>query len=102
LAIPHLNELYNIHRENNLEIIGLSLDKVSPERVKKFSTDMGIEYTIVMADDKVVKNYGISPIPATYLIDRDGHISNKWVGFSQALMSKIAAETERLLSEGSG
>jgi peroxiredoxin len=102
LAIPHLNELYNIHRENNLEIIGLSLDKVSPERVKKFSTDMGIEYTIVMADDKVVKNYGISPIPATYLIDRDGYISNKWVGFSQALMSKIAAETERLLSEGSG
>jgi hypothetical protein len=62
---------------------------------------MGIEYPIIMADDQVVKNYGISPIPTTYLIDRAGYISNKWVGFSQDLMGKISAETERLLSKES-
>jgi len=102
MAIPHLNNLYRTHRERDLEIIGLSLDKGSPEMLKRFSSSMGIQYTIVMADDEVVKNYGISPIPTTYLIDRDGYITNKWVGFSQNLMSKISAETERLLSEGSG
>ncbi len=63
---------------------------------------MGIEYIIIMADDELVKNYGISPIPTTYLIDREGYIANKWVGFSQNLMSKIGAETERLLSKKSG
>jgi peroxiredoxin len=59
---------------------------------------MGIQYPIIIADDEVLKNYGISPIPTTYLIDREGYISSKWVGFSQSLMSKISAETERLLS----
>lgn len=102
LAIPHLNNLYKTHRERELEIIGLSLDKGSPEMLKRFSVSMAIEYTIVMADDKVAKDYGISPIPTTYLIDRDGSITNKWVGFSQNLMSTISAETEKLLSEGSG
>ncbi len=100
LAIPHLNDLHKAYRKRGLEIIGLSLDKGSPERVRRFAVNMGIEYTIIMADDDLVKNYGISPIPTTYLIDRDGYISNKWVGFSQNLMSKIAAETERLLSKG--
>ncbi len=102
LAIPHLNDLYKAYRERGLEIIGLSLDKGSPERVRKFALNMSIQYAIIMADDDLVKKYGISPIPTTYLIDRDGYIANKWVGFSRTLMSKIAAETERLLSQGSG
>jgi peroxiredoxin len=102
MAIPHLNNLYKTHRERALEIIGLSLDKGSPEMLKRFSASMAIEYTIVMADEKVLDDYGISTIPSTYLIDRDGSITNKWVGFSQNLMSTISAETERLLSEGSG
>lgn len=102
LAIPHLNGLYKAYRERGLEIIGLSLDKGSPERVRKFALNMGIEYAIIMADDDLVKKYGISPIPTTYLIDREGYITNKWIGFSQTLMSKIAAETERALTrEGS-
>jgi peroxiredoxin len=102
LAIPHINDLYKAYRERGLEIIGLSLDKGSPERVRKFALTMGIEYTIIMADDDLVKKYGISPIPTTYLIDREGNITNKWVGFSKNLMSKIAAETEKLLSKGRG
>jgi peroxiredoxin len=101
LAIPHLNDLYRAYRERGLEIIGLSLDKGNPGQVRRFAVNMGIKYPIIMADDDVVKNYGISPIPTTYLIDREGYISNKWVGFSQNLMTKIAAETERHLSKGS-
>ena len=102
LAIPHLNDLYKAYRERGLEIIGVSLDTGSQERVRRFAVNMGIKYTIIMADDEVVKNYGISPIPTTYLIDRNGHLCNKWVGFSQNLMSKISAETERLLSQKGG
>jgi peroxiredoxin len=101
LAIPHLNDLYKAYRKRGLEIIGLSLDKASAERVRKFALNMGIEYIIIMANDELVKKYGISPIPTTYLIDREGYIANKWVGFSQNLMSKIGAETERLISKGS-
>ena len=100
LAIPHLNDLYKAYRKNGLEIIGLSLDNGSPERVRRFGANIGIEYTIIMADDDLVENYGTPRIPSTYLIDRDGHISNTWVGFNQNLMSKIAADTERLLSKG--
>ncbi len=98
LAIPHLNDLYKAYQERGLEIIGMSLDRGSPERVRRFVVNMGVQYTIIIADDDVVKNYGISPIPTTYLIDQDGYISNKWVGFSKNLMSKISTETERLLS----
>ncbi len=84
-----------------MEIIGVSLDTGSHERIRRFAVDMGIQYPIIMADDAVLKDYGISPIPTTLLIDRNGYISNKWVGFSQTLMAKISAETEMLLSKES-
>lgn len=100
-AIPHLNGLYKAYQTRGLEIIGVSLDTGSRERVRRFAISMGIHYPIIIADDEVLKNYGISPIPTTYLIDREGYISSKWVGFSQSLMSKISAETERLLSRES-
>ena len=100
-AIPHLNDLYKAYRTRGLEIIGVSLDTGSQERVKRFAVSMSIQYPIIMADDNVLKDYGIAPIPTTFLIDRNGHISNKWVGFSQSLMIKISAETERLLSQES-
>ena len=101
LAIPHLNDLYKAYRTRGLEIIGVSLDTGSREGVRKFAISMGIQYPIILADDEVLKDYGISPIPTTYLIDREGYISKKWVGYSQGLMSKISAETERLLSQES-
>ena len=101
MAIPHLSEMYEAYRERGLVIVGISLDTGGRERVQRFAVNTGIRYPIVMADDKVVKDYDISPIPTTYLIDRDGYISNKWVGFSEALMSKISAETDRLLSRES-
>jgi peroxiredoxin len=100
-AIPHLNDLYKAYRARGLEIIGVSLDTGSQERVRRFAVSMGIRYPIIMANDEVLKNYGIAPIPTTFLIDRKGYISNKWVGFSQSLMAKISAETERLLSQES-
>jgi peroxiredoxin len=100
-AIPHLNGLYKVYQTRGLEIIGVSLDTGSRERVRRFATSMGIQYPIIIADDEVLKNYGISPIPTTYLIDREGYVSSKWVGFSQSLMNKISAETERLLSRES-
>ncbi|UCD71171.1 MAG: TlpA family protein disulfide reductase [Syntrophobacterales bacterium] len=99
LAIPHLNDLYKAYQKSGLEIIGVSLDKGSPERIRRFAVNIGVQYTLIMADDEVIRKYGISPIPTTYLIDRDGYISNKWIGFSQNLMNNITTEIERLLSQ---
>ncbi len=64
-------------KNRGFTIIGITMDDVSLSFIK----DMGMTYPVVMADDKVIRDYGnISGIPTSFLIGRDGRIIKKVMG----------------------
>lgn len=80
--IPHFVALYKQHKDRGLVIIGVSLDQGGVRVVESFVKKYGINYTILMEDQKVVKNYGgIRGIPTTFVIDKQGGIYKKYVGY---------------------
>jgi peroxiredoxin len=80
--IPDFINLYNEYREKGLLIIGISLDSSGIETVKKFVNKMGINYPIVMGNNKVINDFGgITGIPTTFIIDRKGNQIQKFVGY---------------------
>ncbi len=88
--IPYLNELHQKYKEDGLVVIGISLDYGGPEQVAKFLEKYKVEYINLMGDDAVVKAFssipGMSPnqaIPTTFLIDREGQVSRKFVGLTK-------------------
>ena len=82
LELPHFVALQQEFDENVLQIIGISLDKVSKEEVTSFVKEWKIPYIVVMGSGDVARNYGgIRGIPTTFVIDKQGNIYKKYVGY---------------------
>jgi thiol-disulfide isomerase/thioredoxin len=79
--IPGYIALTRKYGRDGLVIVGISLDQGGPEVVKTFASRAGINYPLVMGDEKVVAAFGgVEGIPTTFLIDRTGQIRDRKVG----------------------
>lgn len=82
MEIPGFVELYDQYKEQGLEIIGVSLDRDGWTPVRPFIKEYNIDYTIVLGNGQVVQAYGgINSIPTTFLINRDGEVVDRMVGY---------------------
>jgi len=82
IEIPHFVELQKEYADKGFTVIGISLDDQGPEAVKKFVKQLAVDYPIVIGNEKVTEAYGrIDAIPATFVIDRQGHIVSQHLGY---------------------
>jgi thiol-disulfide isomerase/thioredoxin len=98
-SIPHLIQLYKDYRERGFELVGMNVDKGDGEAVRRFVTSMDIPYPVVIAPEDVVRNYRVTGIPVTFLIDRKGTIRQKVVGFSGPIAKQLDTQVADLTSE---
>jgi cytochrome c biogenesis protein CcmG/thiol:disulfide interchange protein DsbE len=83
-------DLIAIQKEfkKDVVIIGISVDQDSGPRATKskvvpFIKEYGINYTIVYANDNVLKSYGpINGIPTAFVIDKKGNIADMHEGLA--------------------
>src|SRR5215471_14036342 len=87
MEIPGFVSLQNKYRNRGLEIVGASLDPVTgpgrPEAVAPFMKQLGINYTVLLVSNgQAMEGYDTSQgIPTTYIIDRQGNIVSRHVGY---------------------
>ena len=80
--IPDFVELQKRYKDKGLQIIGIALARQGLDAVKSFMKKYKINYPILLADAKVIQDYGgLQGIPTTFLIDRKGQIFRKYVGY---------------------
>ncbi len=89
--IPDFINLSKKHRDDGLEIVGITLSSGSAQKIQNFAKKWGINYTL-LTDIKgnetqaVTARYGqvtrvpITGIPTTFIIDREGFIRERYVG----------------------
>ena len=74
---PNLVRLYNKHKGNGLQIVGVSLDRTKPKWVQAIADD-GLVWEHVSNlkfwNDPIAKMYQVSAIPATFILDENGVI----------------------------
>jgi len=81
--IPGFVTLQRKYQDKGLVIIGVSLDQQGPGVVKPFVRELGMNYPVVMGDEKIVSDYGgIEAIPTTFIIDRQGEVVTAHQGFT--------------------
>ena len=79
--IPGYVDLVKKHVKDGLVIVGVSMDEAGPGVVKTFSDKFGVNYPMVMGDEKMLAAFGgIEALPTTFLIDRNGQIRDRKVG----------------------
>lgn len=80
--IPHFIELYNEYKEKGLEVIGIALDQGGKKAITSFIEENKVNYTILLGERDVSDSYGgIRSIPTTFIIDREGKIREKYIGY---------------------
>jgi len=80
--IPAFVELQEEYGTEDLAILGISVDQGDLSVVPKFAEGYNINYEILYANVEVVRTYGgISSIPTTFIVDRDGYLRDRMVGF---------------------
>lgn len=81
MGIPDFIKLYNNYRKDMI-VIGVNLDKGNPDGVRKFVAELKINYPVVFGNQRVTQDYGgVRGIPTAVLIDRQGNISDKVIGY---------------------
>jgi thiol-disulfide isomerase/thioredoxin len=100
--IPHLNSLLAKNGADNLTVIGLNVggEEDPPEKIAAFQKQTKIDYPIALPDDALV-NFVFAErddIPQTLVLDRNGRIVDKFVGFGPAIQSDLDNAVTRALA----
>ena len=82
--IPHFIDLYSQYKDQGLEIIGISLDFGGEKILPAFASKNNINYTILLGNEETGDLYGgIAAIPTTFIIDKNGYIRKKYIGYNE-------------------
>jgi peroxiredoxin len=79
--IPEFVEAYSANKDKGLEILGLSVDRMTADKLLPFVSQVKINYPVALADAKIVQDYEPGDfIPATIIIDKKGIVRHRHVG----------------------
>lgn len=86
--MPDLVALQERYRDH-LQIIGISEDEGDVSVVKAFAAEHHVNYPIVMVTPEIEQAFaGVSGLPTTFVIDRDGFVVQKHVGLLNAELTE--------------
>jgi peroxiredoxin len=81
VEIPDFVLLQNQYGSKGFAVIGISVDQNGKRILPGFAQALRINYPILLATSKVIKDYGnIYALPASFLIDRDHRILKHYTG----------------------
>jgi peroxiredoxin len=78
--IPWYMEFENKYKGRGLAVIGVSMDADGWKSVKPFMAEKKMNYEVVIGSDELGKKFGLSNMPLTLLIDREGRIADEHAG----------------------
>jgi cytochrome c biogenesis protein CcmG/thiol:disulfide interchange protein DsbE len=82
--IPDFNDLQKKYGSAGLQFLGVAVDDEGLAKVKPWAESHGIAYPVLLPDQEIFKKYGdMSAIPVTIIIDRNGNITERYVGARQ-------------------
>jgi peroxiredoxin len=104
--IPWFMEFAHVYKARGVTVIGVSMDILYENlrdaaegwgRVKPFVAAHGVNYPILMGDERVTAAYRIAALPLTLLIDRNGEIVSTHTAPPKGGEAEFRREIEALL-----
>jgi thiol-disulfide isomerase/thioredoxin len=81
--IPSFIALQEAYGDKGLVVLGVSLDDGGPQVVRAFADKAGINYPLAMGNRDILKAAGgVEALPTTLIINRDGDVVDKHVGYA--------------------
>ena len=100
VAMPHLNELYQNHKDDGLVVLGLNPHNNNEKDLKRmpdFIEKNSLHYPIVFIEKDVVNDYNVHGFPTLYVIDKEGKIVHSEIGFGKEISKEMDSVLKVLL-----
>lgn len=95
-AFPHMRELYNKYKRRNFELIGISVDETKRPWLEAVESIKN-PWPQLWDNKLVAAQFAVAAYPTSFLIDPDGKIVLKEVGFEEG--GKIEKKLDEIFSE---
>lgn len=94
MEIPALVNLHGKYRDRNFRVVSINVDDPEGQKVKSISREYGINYPVLIGNEDVMKQFGgVTALPTSFLIGRDGRIREKLQGLrSEDELEKLILE----------
>jgi peroxiredoxin len=78
--MPDLNKINNELKGRGLQTLGIALSS-DPTQIRFLVKQLGLEYPVLIGNDKVSEAYGsISVVPTTIIVDKQGNVAQRIEG----------------------
>jgi cytochrome c biogenesis protein CcmG/thiol:disulfide interchange protein DsbE len=78
--MPDLNKIYNEYKDKGFQTLGIAISS-DPTQIRFLVKQLGLNYPVLLGDDKVSKAYGdVAVVPTTFIIDKQGNIVHSIAG----------------------
>lgn len=98
-GLPHLDALQAKHKEGDFVVLAVNQQEDKPT-VRKFMEAKKLTLQVLFdAQGDIAKKYGVTGIPQTVVIGKDGKVIKVTVGFSEELGQATEAAVEKALKQ---
>ncbi|MFH1009737.1 MAG: redoxin domain-containing protein [bacterium] len=98
-TMPLIDKFFQENKRPNVKVFGINVweRQKDPEKVKSFVKSNGFKFPILFGDDKVASNYGVKSIPTLFVIQPDGKIAYRHVGYNPNIMETLTWQVDEIL-----
>lgn len=92
--MPLLAQLHRKWETHGVTVLGISLDRGDTEIISHYTERLAIPYPILLSSDAVATAYNVVALPATYMIDADGMVTDHITGLANIEELEAALNTQ--------
>lgn len=97
-SFPFMNELHQRFGDQGLEIMAINMDENVTD-AEKFLEKYPAEFSLFKGTSEIAKAFNVPGLPVAYLIDENGIVIDKHIGFNDRKAKKVITQVTLLLSQ---
>ena len=100
--MPSMESLYQRLRGREFEILAVSIDRNGEDAVPPFVAKYGLTFPVLLdPDSKIFRLYGVTGVPETFIVDRNGVILLKIIGSQDWVKEEWLGYFDRVIGKRS-
>jgi peroxiredoxin len=97
-SIPEINKLYIKYKDKGFTVLAISVDKgLDSAELAEFAREYSLTYPVMLDNGKASSSYRVGSIPTSFMIDKNGRMVSKHIGYDPDLLESLSKEIETLL-----
>ena len=98
LEMPTMQQIYAEYKGRGFEILAINIEPDAKEEIRDFMKELRLTFPVLLDSDmKVTRKYRLIGLPVSMLIDRQGIIRSKEIGYHDWTTTESRQRVESLL-----